>query len=126
MTIDPFDFDELPGTRERAFIATVPRGITQKAELLAALSERLELPEYFGFNWDALSDCLRDLHWIPQRHVFLLHGDVPALPASDLRCYLDVLADAVGSWRNASEHDLRVVFPREAAQRLEALMTAPA
>ena len=30
-------------------------------------------PEYFGWNWDALSDCLRDLGWIPaDRYVLLI------------------------------------------------------
>ncbi|MGW2601710.1 barstar family protein [Streptomyces klenkii] len=27
--------------------------------------EQFRLPDYFGWNWNALSDCLRDLHWLP-------------------------------------------------------------
>jgi RNAse (barnase) inhibitor barstar len=29
------------------------------------LSEALNLPDYFGRNWEALKDCLEDLEWLP-------------------------------------------------------------
>lgn len=32
-----------------------------KRELLAALAAGLKFPAYFGYNWDALLDCLRSL-----------------------------------------------------------------
>ncbi|MFI1398065.1 barstar family protein [Streptomyces sp. NPDC020681] len=32
----------------------------------------LRLPDYFGWNWDALSDCLRDLQWLPADHYVLI------------------------------------------------------
>ncbi|WUT66377.1 barstar family protein [Streptomyces sp. NBC_00683] len=32
----------------------------------------LKLPDYFGWNWDALSDCLRDLKWLPAEHYVLI------------------------------------------------------
>ncbi|MFH7595271.1 barstar family protein [Streptomyces racemochromogenes] len=32
----------------------------------------LKLPDYFGWNWDALSDCLRDLNWLPAEHYVLI------------------------------------------------------
>ncbi|WP_406396075.1 barstar family protein [Streptomyces sp. NBC_00887] len=30
------------------------------------------MPDYFGWNWDALSDCLRDLNWLPADHYVLI------------------------------------------------------
>ncbi|THA81764.1 hypothetical protein E6U81_23225 [Streptomyces sp. A0592] len=32
----------------------------------------LRLPDHFGWNWNALSDCLRDLHWLPADHRVLI------------------------------------------------------
>jgi hypothetical protein len=35
-----------------------------KQGLMSALAEALELPDWFGGNWDALDECLRDLGWL--------------------------------------------------------------
>ena len=35
-----------------------------KQALMAALADALELPDYFGGNWDALDEVLRDLSWL--------------------------------------------------------------
>ncbi len=35
--------------------------IRNKAALLPALAAGLKFPSYFGYNWDALLDCLRSL-----------------------------------------------------------------
>ncbi|WP_282795842.1 barstar family protein [Streptomyces sp. CC224B] len=37
--------------------------------------EHLRLPDYFGWNWDALNDCLSDLHWITARRYLLIVDD---------------------------------------------------
>lgn len=36
-----------------------------KADFLAHISGALNFPSYFGGNWDALADCLKDLSWLP-------------------------------------------------------------
>lgn len=33
--------------------------------LFARIAARLRFPDWFGHNWDALLDCLRDLSWLP-------------------------------------------------------------
>ncbi|HEX8171445.1 MAG TPA: barstar family protein [Thermoanaerobaculia bacterium] len=52
-------------------------GTLPKEELLNELVEALQLPEYFGHNWDALEECLRDLE--SDRHVVLLVRDAAPL-----------------------------------------------
>ncbi len=37
------------------------KAIEDKGDLLAAISDAFEFPDYFGGNWDALEECLRDL-----------------------------------------------------------------
>ena len=38
--------------------------IKDKHTFFNSFSEKLEFPEYFGFNWDAFSDCMTDLSWL--------------------------------------------------------------
>ena len=38
--------------------------LKNKEQLLMALKEGLCFPNYFGFNWDALQDCITDLSWL--------------------------------------------------------------
>lgn len=35
------------------------------------IAKRLQFPDYFGFNLDALDECLSDLDWIEQPNVVL-------------------------------------------------------
>ncbi|WP_434695873.1 barstar family protein [Pseudomonas sp. Z1-14] len=70
----------------------------------------LWLPGYFGFNWDALYDCLRDLSWIPCRQLVLVHESLPRLLRKDLRLYLEVLRDSVLDWAGDEGHEIEVVF----------------
>lgn len=104
-----------------AFVVRLPSGVAGKSELLNLLYERLILPGYFGFNWDALSDCLRDFHWIREVQVALIHEDLPQLPEEDLRIYLSVLAHAVLDWNRSDEHALEIVFPEAARATINRL-----
>ena len=118
----PFEFnDDLGGVRAD-FIGTVPPGIATKEALLQALYESLSLPGWFGFNWDALSDCLRDFHWMEHHDIAVVHHDVPALPGRELQAYVDVLTDAIESWQANDSHRLIVVFPTAFEQQVRALL----
>lgn len=46
-----------------------------KGALLAALAQAIGAPEWFGNNWDALSDALGDLSWQPAPGYVLLLRD---------------------------------------------------
>lgn len=39
------------------------KSISNKADLMNFISLLFGFPDYFGKNWDALSDCLDDLKW---------------------------------------------------------------
>jgi len=94
-------------------------GISIKDELFKQLSVKLEIPEYFGHNWDALSDCLRDFHWIEQRRIILVHDECPRLDEHELSTYLQVLFEAVQDWKEGEEHSLEVVFPESVRSVIE-------
>ena len=94
-------------------------GINSKDELFKQLSVKLEMPNYFGYNWDALSDCLRDFHWIEQQKIILVHDDYPQLNEHELSTYLQVLFEAVQDWKEGEEHSLEVVFPESVRSLVE-------
>jgi RNAse (barnase) inhibitor barstar len=43
-----------------------------KETFLKKTARALRFPEYFGMNWDALSDCLTDMSWKPAPGYVLL------------------------------------------------------
>ena len=100
------------------FVAWLPAGIKSKKQLLQELSEKLKFPTYFGFNWDALSDCLRDFHWLNEKQIILVHSDLPVLTDSDTKLYLELLLYAIQDWNQdpTTEHKLEIVFPKDAEE----------
>ncbi|PZQ16128.1 MAG: hypothetical protein DI565_10070 [Ancylobacter novellus] len=116
-----FEADLTGRINGRSFYWRLPGDISARHELLAAFSQELWFPRDFGHNWDALSDCLRDLGWMSDRRIVLVHERLPRLPEDDLKRYLAVLRDAVRWWRFEDLHDLEVVFPKTARGRIAAL-----
>lgn len=69
-------------------------------ELYRELSCALQFP-YFGYNWDAVSDCLRDLGWYKFQGVAIIFDDMPQLLRDEpqaLPTLLRILGRAVESW----------------------------
>ncbi len=72
--VRPPDAGALDAAAERAGLTrwTVDlAGVRTKEALLAALAGRLEFPEWFGANWDALNDVLAERAWEQSKGVVL-------------------------------------------------------
>jgi hypothetical protein len=121
--ISEFSFDvwQLQLDQESDFVARIGPGIRTRERLFEVLRHELRLPAYFGENWDALSDCLRDLSWINERRVVIQHAELPPLGEDDLSVYLDVLSECVKDWKSTDSHQLVVVFPQAARPTLSAM-----
>jgi RNAse (barnase) inhibitor barstar len=79
------------------------RKVQGKKEFLASLAKAFHCPSYFGMNWDALSDCLRDLSWLNDTGwvVILLNGqEFAAKNQDDFTTALDVFQTAAEYWRS--------------------------
>ena len=93
------------------FIVWIPPNISDRQELFSILDHEFKFP-YFGRNWDALYDLLRDFFWIQKRRIVMVHEDLPIqLGDKDLRTYLEILIDAIKDWKPEDNHELIVVFP---------------
>ena len=112
------------GQANAVYRAKVPAGIQSKAALLDALSDALCFPDYFGGNWDALDECIRDLSWLPGGDVMLSHEDLPlSQDFASLSTYLSILKDAVEKWNATGERQLRVVFPPQTESIVERVLS---
>lgn len=73
------------------------RTLADPAELLAALGPALDLPDYYGANWDALEECLNDLSW-RAGPLWLVLKHTEAMPTALLAILIDIFADAAAYW----------------------------
>ncbi|HEV7778822.1 MAG TPA: barstar family protein [Luteibacter sp.] len=76
-------------------------GVADKRGLLERISHGLRFPPDLGRNWDALSDSLRDLGWLPAKGYVVLvdHADRLQGPIEDeFQTALDILDEASISW----------------------------
>lgn len=103
-------------------VLEVPASLTSKETLLSWFANQLKVPDYFGANWDAFDEALRDLSWIKERKVVLSHQDVPLSGGKDRKIYLEVLGNAVRDWKSDPSHELVVSFPPTSEIELHAAM----
>ena len=110
-----------------ALIVRIPRGIRSKEKLFAILADQLHLPRYFGWNWDALEELLRDLSWLPaDRPIAIVHEDLPFGAGGENRSiYFDVLRAVLTHWASLAGRPLQVVLPTELRDQFTLATTAP-
>ena len=76
-------------------------GGPQIESLLARFAAAFHFPDWFGHNWDALSDCLTDLSWLPARHYRIELAQPQALRTAapeTLDTALEILGEAAEFW----------------------------
>ncbi|RZA29907.1 MAG: barnase inhibitor [Lysobacteraceae bacterium] len=76
-------------------------GCRNKATLLLRIAVALDFPMSAGRNWDALSDSLRDLQWLPGQGYVLLFdgaGEMHSVDEADFDTLVNVLDEASTAW----------------------------
>ena len=79
-------------------------GASDKEELLVRMGEALQFPDYFGENWDAFDECLREL-----RSATLLIRDAAALWTS-MPAEMITLVDVWSAAARDSDEGLDLIF----------------
>jgi len=120
MSLFLFTDDAMALVGKDASFLQVPPALANKEALLAWYAKDLRFPSYFGANWDAFNDCIRDLSWVAASNIIIVHGDLPmAGRLSDQDIYLDVLANAVLDWKDDDVRDFNVTFPTKVMRAVE-------
>ncbi|EHN11383.1 hypothetical protein PAI11_17430 [Patulibacter medicamentivorans] len=81
-------------------------GVRDRGALMRAFARDLPAPEYFGANWDALADVLRDLSWRPADGYRIEIRGAGPLTVADPRTWeilREILDEARAFW---SAHDV--------------------
>lgn len=109
---------------DEAVVVKVSASVATKTELFITYEAELGFPDYFGANWDAFEECIRDLSWVKSRRIILSHD---GLPFSDnpnlLATYLSILNGAAEKWGKLAEHDIMIHFPRECEPRIRKILS---
>ncbi|MFE7597489.1 barstar family protein [Streptomyces sp. NPDC057494] len=64
---------ELLPSSGSAYVARLDgREMSDEVSTFQQFEEALKFPSYFGWNWNALHDCLRDLQWLTSDHHVLI------------------------------------------------------
>ena len=89
----------------------IKKNISSEEQICDLYEQGLNFP-YFGKNWDALADCLRDLDFIKEKKILIFHEDIPfELSTEDKKIYVRILFYVVKHWHNYPEHKIFVYFP---------------
>lgn len=96
-----------------------------KDSFLKYLSSRLGFPKYFGNNWDALEDSLRDFSWTDKKKITIKHKGIPNMDKIDLKIYLEILINCVKDWQARGGKKFVVIFPPDSKEKLDDLLACP-
>ena len=81
------------------------KNIDTKEKLLALISEGMNFPEYFGKNWDALSECLDD--YCKENYVIALFNNLEGVSKIDGE--IKVLKNCIDDFNENNEFKIELI-----------------
>ena len=78
------------------------REIRDKQSFLQKMAEVMQFPDYFGYNWDALEECITDLDWYPAARYILIYDYPESFAKAEPKQWkiaYDILRSAVEYWQ---------------------------
>lgn len=96
--------------------------VENEYDLFGKIAKALQFPDSAGGGWNSIDDALRDLSWISEKEVVLIHQALPQLSSTAWQTYISIVSYAVDSWENDPEHHLTVFFPEDALPMVQAAL----
>lgn len=84
-----------------------------KQDVFQEFKDVFKIPSYFGYNWDALDECLNDLDWITADKYILIIKDFNNVKAQkkDIKLLIDIMLSVINEWVNGRYYNSS--FPTE-------------
>lgn len=77
--------------------------ISTSHNFMTEIADALSFPSYFGKNWDALDECLRDLEWLPANGYLIFFEKVDTFAITEPHSFaiaLRVFKWAIEHWES--------------------------
>jgi RNAse (barnase) inhibitor barstar len=94
--------EEVSTKRNYAYIFLSGKNITDKESFIHVLAEKMSFPSYFGENWDALEECLRDLDWLNADGYMIVYDQFEVFAEREPQQFevaLDIFQTSVDYWK---------------------------
>lgn len=88
------------------------RKIKTMNHFLREMSEFFEFPQYFGGNFDAMDDCMRDLSWFEEQtiDIYFLHLEDLQQKEKMYQEIKEILTFYQDFWQKSDEKSVRIIF----------------
>ena len=101
--------DEIPDY-SNSRVVLIDDSLQSERAVIDRIEIALDAP-YDKDNWDGFRDAIRDLSWLDQRSIVLVHKSLPALNGWDMKIYLEILYDASSEWNSeVGDKEFHVFF----------------
>lgn len=79
-----------------------------KEQLMTTMKGALSLPDYFGMNWDAFDEAIKDLSWLDDVNainITIMNSNQVLADATekDSNIFNQILGSAIAYWKTADE-----------------------
>ncbi|MFI1399796.1 barstar family protein [Streptomyces sp. NPDC020681] len=98
------------------------RAMTDADGVFTEFYNALRLPDYFGWNWNALRDCLLELNWIKADRYLLIVDDAESILSGspgERETFFRILSEAATTWSAKPQ------FPGKAKSILSVVFLCP-
>ncbi|HEY1487114.1 MAG TPA: barstar family protein [Micromonosporaceae bacterium] len=94
--------------------------MTDRASLFSEFMVACDFPDWFGGNWDAFADCLKDLSWLPDEPLAILwqrSGAFEAAAPAIWRTANRVISTAIAARIDTGLPPLYLIYPYDPSRR---------
>jgi hypothetical protein len=108
---------------ENSFVVDIHQEITDQNGLYDVYKKAITFPNYFGQNWNAFFDLLKDFHWVSETNIIIRHFITPSLGRDDLKTYLQILIDSIDFWKQFENHKIIVYFSVDFKSKIDEVLS---